>query len=69
MQCGIFHQENRVASREGAKLMRNHEIKAKLRRAAAHLQGRDTRYFSNPGDLDAIRTLYRLADEFTEGGK
>lgn len=47
-------------------LMSNPEIKAKLRRSAAHLQGTDTRYFSNAGDLGAILSLYRLADEFTE---
>jgi len=42
------------------------ELKAKLRRAAAYLQGGETRYFSDPALLEAIYTLYRLADTFTE---
>lgn len=39
------------------------ELKAKLRRAAAHLQGGSTAYFSDAAKLGAIRMLYRLADE------
>lgn len=41
------------------------EIKAFLRRAASHLQGNNTLYFSRSGDLAAINLLYRHADQFT----
>ena len=45
--------------------MSDTEIKAKLRRAAAYLQDRNTKYFSDASKLEAIVTLYRLADGFS----
>ena len=38
------------------------DLKQKLRRAAAYLQGSDTRYFNDAARLEAITILYRIAD-------
>jgi hypothetical protein len=54
-----FQQEGCISTMLG-----RDEPREALRRAAAYLQGNDTRYFSDPGKLEAIRTLYRIADSF-----
>ena len=46
--------------------MTSKEAREKMRRSAAYLQGGNTAYFSKPDLIEAIRTLYRLADEITQ---
>lgn len=48
------------------KEMSAEEIKAKIRRSAAYLQGVSTKYFNDRDKLDAIRFLYRKADQSTK---
>jgi hypothetical protein len=38
------------------------DLKQKLRRSAAYLQGGNTKYFSDAARLEAITMLYRIAD-------
>jgi hypothetical protein len=62
----IFNPQSEEMNPVMEKSIRDRLLKAKLRRAAAHLQGSDTSYFSRPGDRDAINLLYRLADQFNK---
>lgn len=45
----------------------NDDLKQKVRRCAAYLQGHDTSYFSDRSKLEAICMLYRLADDIGMG--
>jgi hypothetical protein len=47
--------------------MEKEQLKQKMRRCAAYLQGNDTSYFSNRSLLEAICKLYKLADDIGVG--